>query len=92
MNKEQIYDAQISPLMGKIIEICRLNKIAFVASFAIPNEEDNNLCCSSAMLGDEFEPPVEFKRAWNEIKPGGSRPMMLRTEDGDGRVTLTAIV
>jgi hypothetical protein len=93
MNKEQIYDEQISPLMTQIIEACQANKIAFVACFSIPNDEDPDLRCSSAMLGEEFEPPEEFKRAWRELRPSNSGGMMmLRTENGDGSTTLTAIV
>jgi hypothetical protein len=93
MNKEQIYDEKINPLMAQIIEICQANKIAFLASFAIPNDEDPDLRCTSGMLGDEYEPPEEFLRAWREIRPGRSGGlMMLRTEDGDGNTTLTAIV
>jgi len=92
MNKEQIYDVHISPLMEKIIEICKTNKIAFLASFSIPTEEDADLLCTSCMLEDAFEPPAEFLRAWREIRPGRSGGIMLRTENGDGSTTFTAIV
>jgi hypothetical protein len=92
MNKEQIYDEQISPLMAQIIAICQANKIAFLASFSIPNEEDPDLRCTSAMLGDEYEPPEEFLRVWQEIKPARRSMMMLRTDHGDGSVTMTAII
>ena len=33
MNKEEIYDEQISPLMQKIISVCREHGIAMIASF-----------------------------------------------------------
>lgn len=93
MNKEQIYDERIAPLMAQIIEVCQANKIAFLASFSIPTEEDEDLRCTSAILGKEFEPPEEFMRAWQEIKPRARRsPLMLRTENGDGSVTMTAII
>jgi hypothetical protein len=93
VNKEQIYDEQISPLMAKIIEVCKANKIAFLASFSIPTEQDEDLRCTSAMLDKDMEPPAEFMRAWQEIKPRASRnPLMLRTDHGDGSVTMTAIL
>lgn len=95
LNKEQVYDAQINPLMAQIIAICKANKIAFVASFSIPTDEDAELACSSAMLGAEFEPPKRFIEAWNVIRDGRrplSSPLMLRTEHADGSMTLTAIV
>lgn len=52
MNKEQIYDEQISPLMTQIIEICEKNNIGMLADFEIPNDEDSDLCCTSSTLGD----------------------------------------
>ena len=92
-NKEQIYDEHINPLMAQIIEVCRANKIAFVASFSIPTAEDPDLACSSAMLGAEFDPPANLVAAWREIRPArGGRALMLRTEHGDGSTTLTAII
>lgn len=36
MTKEDVYDAEINPLMAKILDICRQHKIAMVASFHIP--------------------------------------------------------
>lgn len=93
MNKEQIYDEQISPLMAQIIAICTEHKIAHVMSFSIPNDEDTDLCCTTALLTDACEPPQHFLRAWREIRPGGnSGGLMLRTEHGDGSATFTAIV
>jgi hypothetical protein len=45
------------------------------------------------MLEDAFEPPEEFMRAWEAIKPRARRsPLMLRTENGDGSVIMTAII
>ena len=52
MNKEQIYDEQISPLMKQIIEICQEHEIGMVADFEIPNEEDPHLCCTSSLPGE----------------------------------------
>ncbi|SDH11338.1 hypothetical protein SAMN05216466_107146 [Paraburkholderia phenazinium] len=93
MNKEQIYDEQISPLMTQIIAICRAHKIAHVACFAIPTEDDPDLRCSTAQLTSDFEPPEEFLQAWKHLRPASrSSTMMLRTESGDGNVTLTTIV
>lgn len=57
MNKEQIHDNQINPLMAQILEICQAHKIAMVASFSIPTEDDPELMCTSALTADEYEPP-----------------------------------
>lgn len=93
MNKEQIYDEQISPLMTQIIEVCRANKIAHIACFAIPTDDDPDLRCTTGQLTDDFEPPEEFLQAWKYLRPASrSAAMMLRTDDGDGGVTVTAIL
>lgn len=39
LNKEQVYDQQIDPLIDQIVEICKANGIAMVASFALPTEQ-----------------------------------------------------
>lgn len=64
-NKEQVYDEEISPLMQKIIQICRENGIAALTSFNIghdgegPNGEDcTDLTCTTHLPdGDDgFDP------------------------------------
>jgi hypothetical protein len=93
LNKEQVYDTQISPLMVQIIEICNTNKIAFLASFSIPTEEAPELACSSALLEDDFKPPASLRAAWEAIRPRRRNSVLtMRTEHSDGSTTLTAIV
>ncbi|WP_454871740.1 hypothetical protein [Paraburkholderia xenovorans] len=95
LNKEQVYDTQISPLMTQIIAICEMHKIAFVASFAIPTEADPELACSSALLRADYAPPACYIEALQIIRGERRSPssrMMLRTEHADGSTTLTAIV
>ena len=100
MNKEQIYDGQISPLMQQIIEICRDGGIAMIASFDIahdgegPNGEDcSGLVCSTLLPdGDEKHNP-RFVQANAHIRRQGlSAPMMITTEHGDGSKTMTAVI
>lgn len=47
MNKEQIYDTQINPLMAQILEICKANGIAMLATFDIPTPENPHWACTS---------------------------------------------
>lgn len=93
MTKEQVYDEQIFPLMAQILEICEARKIAMVASFAIPNDEDPDLCCSSALTTAEYEPP-EYLKAAVRVISGSARGagVMLRTEHADGSQTLTEVL
>ncbi len=44
--KEEIYDEEIFPLMGKILEICKENKISMVSSYQL-DETDDPLFCTS---------------------------------------------
>lgn len=49
MNKEQIYDERIAPLMTQVIAIAQEAGIAMVASFQIPTEADPDLCCTTVI-------------------------------------------
>lgn len=57
MNKEQVYDAQINPLMAEIINICQRHGIAMFCTFAIPTEADPNLQCTTIMPDGDGKHP-----------------------------------
>ncbi len=88
--KEEIYDEQINPLMAQIIAICQEHKIAMLADFAVPNNEDNGLQCTTALLGDETNPPATMLQAFELLRPD-AKPLMLKLQHADGSVTMTAI-
>jgi hypothetical protein len=53
MNKEQIYDEQINPLMAQIIKICDENNIPLVFSAQLTtDEEDGAMFCTTFNLPD----------------------------------------
>ncbi|MGU2439533.1 hypothetical protein ACTXHA_03945 [Burkholderia cenocepacia] len=93
ITKEQVYDEQISPLMGQILAICKAHKIAMLASFSIPTDEDPELACTSALVGGEFEAPETYRSALRQIRPDlvGLPFMMIRTDHEDGSATITAV-
>lgn len=68
MNKEQIYDEQIYPLMAEIVAICQLHKIAMLADFAIPTDDDPTLQCTTALLSDSYDPPEQMRRALDILR------------------------
>ena len=89
MSKEEIYDEQINPLMAQIIEICKDNKIAFLANFRL--EED--LVCTSAVLEPDCDPSPQQLEAFDilykrepvfafaetiETKPDGTKHITIR--------------
>lgn len=72
MNKEQIYDESISPLLAQIISTCQKHGIAMVASFALPTTEDPGLFCTSLLPDGEGEPNERFQMASNLIRFGAA--------------------
>ena len=100
MNKEQIYDDQISPLMQQIIKICVDNGIAMMASYDIahdeggPNGEDcSTLTCSTLLPDGDGKHNQLFVQASAHIRRGGRpAPMMITTDHGDGSKTMTAVI
>lgn len=49
LNKEQVYDQQIAPLMTQIIDICQQRGISMVATFALPIPGNDDLACTTAL-------------------------------------------
>jgi hypothetical protein len=87
MSKETVYDEQINPLMAQIIEICKEHKIAALANFRL----DEDLCCTTALLADEYDPSDEQLEALSllkkkpfamavteETKPNGDKKLTMR--------------
>jgi len=71
-NHEDIYDNEISPLMQKIIAICREHKIPVIASFAYENDEENGVgaCTTNIYFDNRKHEP--FLKANQEIRSGGN--------------------
>jgi hypothetical protein len=90
-NKEQIYDAEIYPLMAQIIAICHKNKISMFATYDIPNDEDASLVCTTC-LADESGKPSERIREYNRIAVRTSHAVMLTTTAENGGKTITSFL
>jgi hypothetical protein len=71
MNKEQIYDEKINPLLAQIIEICKTHGIAMLASFSIPTPEQADLLCTSLLPDGDGNSFAPYKQALRTIKNGG---------------------
>lgn len=92
MNKENIYDNEISPLMAQVIEICQKHGIAMIANFACPNDDDLELQALSVVPDENGEQPTNHKEALLCIRPPRRSPLMLTTSHADGSKTMTAIL
>jgi len=100
MNKEEIYDRQISPLMQQIIAIAREHGIAMVASFDIAHDDEgpegedcSQLVCSTLLPNGDDEHNQRFVQA-NALIRGAARSsaMMITTTHCDGSKTMTAVI
>jgi len=67
MNKEQVYDTKIAPLMHDIIRICDDHDIAMLATFAIPIPGDNGLRVTTATLDENNDRPAELELALQAV-------------------------
>ncbi len=101
MNKEEIYDEQISPLIQKIIGVSREHGIAMIASFNIahdgegPNGEDcSRLTCTSHLPDGEGVFDERFSKAAVAIQRSAPHHigMNITTQHSDGTRTLTAVI
>ncbi len=52
MNREEIYDKEIEPLMNQIHAICEKKDINMLAEFYIPIDERPGLCVSTVVIDD----------------------------------------
>src|SRR4051812_29404170 len=90
--KEQIYDAQINPLMAQIITICKAHRIAALCDFDLGLDEngddDSHLKCTTLLLEDDMEPSPEMFKARDVLYPPKRPAMRLTVKDGDGNTTL----
>jgi hypothetical protein len=91
MNKEQIYDAEISPLMAQVIAICQKNKISMFATFDVPNDEDETVTCTTC-TADESGKPSERIQQFNRLSPRRVAPLMITTQHADDSKTMTAVL
>ena len=70
MTKEETYDAEIAPLMTKIIEVCQREKIALLANFQLSGKGEPDLRVTTALLSDEYGPSKEQVGALSLIQDG----------------------
>ena len=82
MTKEQVYDEHLFPLMKQVIRVCQEHRIAMLATFALPSDDDPDLRCTTALLTDEYDPPKDLLRACYSVAKDAIR--IDESEDGEG--------
>ena len=84
---------EIEEHMKEIIRICKENKIAVVAQFAIPNDEDDGVLCTTTLTTKEYDPPAHMIEATAFLSNGGRPPTMNMTvESANGDQTHIAVL
>ena len=53
MNKEEVYDAKIAPLLEEVVNICKEHGIAMMAAFETPTKEHPHLIITTITVNDE---------------------------------------
>ena len=84
--REQVYDAEISPLVAQIIAICKRDKIPMIANFNLDHEGDG-LQCTTNIFGDDWPLTDGMRTAYHAMKPQESTVAMITTRDGSGNIT-----
>lgn len=95
MNREEIYDNQISPLMTQIIRICKEHDIPMVASFQYNDDRPDGdaQLCTTVILNQQNEAAPALHQCARALRGGGHSVTMLTVRDADGNVkAMEAIV
>jgi hypothetical protein len=71
LNKEQVYDAEINPLMAQIIGICQAHGIAMLCTFSIPTPDDPDLACTSLLPDESGENDPLHMQCWRALNGSG---------------------
>lgn len=94
MNREDVYDNQISPLMTEIIRICKEHDIPMVASFQYNDDRPDGeaMLCTTVILNQKDAATPALHDAAAALRRDRS-VMTLTARDGEGNVTrMEAIV
>ena len=71
---EAVYDAEVAPLMTKLIEVCEANNMPFFATFLYANNEDEGEdgVCTSFYMPEERPIPEMFLNLRNFRTPSST--------------------
>lgn len=85
---EAVYDAEIAPLMTKIIGICKKHKLPMFATFmyASDADEQHDFCTTELIFGKDRPIPPELASLAPTITGYRGPALRLRTTKSDGSV------
>lgn len=92
---ETVYDAEIAPLMAKVIEICKAHKLPVFISFLYANDPEGEASfCTTNVMPDEWNRPIpeNMLRLIDVICPRRVPPLRLTVKNADGKITEETII
>jgi hypothetical protein len=91
---ESVYDAEIAPLMTKIIEICKAHKLPMFATFLYVNDPeagDEGVCTTNLMFGDERPVPQKIRNLEPSLR-SSTGALRLTVKDKTGAITSETVI
>lgn len=90
---EDIYDAQIAPLMDKIIGICKEHKLPMFATFLYANDaEEGEALCTTNLMFEERPIPAVLLDLAPSVYPAKTPALRMRVTRSDGSMEETVIL
>ena len=90
---ENIYDAEIAPLMAKIISICKEHKLPMFATFLYASDGENDDYCTTNLPFKERTIPDALASLEPIIRGHNRGPALrMRVTKGDGSIEDTVII
>lgn len=61
VQRMDIYDAELKPLIDKIVAVCYKYQIPFIAQFDVPNTTNPEVLASIQLVKKEWDPPKSMR-------------------------------
>ncbi len=90
---EDVYDEQISPLMSRIIAICKEHQIPMVAQFQYANDEENGpaFCTTAMPVPRSCEKIRALARSVRPERPVVLAETHVTNPDGSKQITIARV-
>jgi hypothetical protein len=90
---EAVYDAEIAPLMDKIIAVCKEHKLPMFATFLYQNDpDDGDNVCTTNLMFKERPIPEKLLQLVDMVTPRRVPPLRIRVTKADGSVEETVVM
>jgi hypothetical protein len=90
---EDVYDAEVSPLMAQIIEICKKHRIPMVASFIFGHDDEGGIDTCDTVLQYDGRKFSRLDKAFSAMR-GQDRapPVIITATNAAGEVVSSEVI